>query len=90
MAYSFLSRNVGGLTILELEPNHAKRDYNTHKSMSTERGAKIFFNKKGCAHGFYFRNAAENIIVTILSLADRVSFSMLSPAEQVIKLVSTK
>ena len=50
----------------------------------------IFFNKKGCAHGFYFRNAAENIIVTILSLADRVSFSMLSPAEQVIKLVSTK
>lgn len=50
----------------------------------------IFLNKKGCADGFYFRNAAENIIVTILSLADRVSFSMLSPAEQVIKSVSTK
>ena len=42
MAYSFLSRNVGGLTILELEPNHAKRDYNTHKSMITERGANFY------------------------------------------------
>ena len=42
MAYSFLSGNVGGLTILELEPNHAKRDYNTHKSMSTDRGANFY------------------------------------------------
>lgn len=50
----------------------------------------IFLNKKGCTDGFYFRNAAENIIVTILLLADRVSFSMLSPAEQVIKLVLPK
>ena len=60
--------------------------------MSTERGVNFydFFDKKGCTDRFYFRNAAENIIVTILLLADRVSFSMLSPAEQVIKLVLPK